>query len=161
MILVTTVTNVARLLPMTALGDVARLIPVVLENVWDDFYLWQFSGICVGPTIRFLLSWRHVWHDFDCSHKYMARLCSQTCTAQLAPVIVFENVLARPEIVLETALHDLYVWLFSWICTRLWLFSGMCGTACIFDDDGLVSNTLDHVQHDGSYPALMGYVALL
>lgn len=47
---------------------------------------------------------------------------------------------------------------FMYYTTPFWRHKGMCGSAVIHDKDGLVSVTLDHVMHDGTSPALMGFV---
>lgn len=49
---------------------------------------------------------------------------------------------------------------FMYYNTPFWRYKGLCGTACILDkdDDALIGITVDHVQHDGSFPALMGFV---
>ena len=113
-----------------------------------------------------------LWHD-------LVHVTAQDCVARLVPVTA-----------LGTVWYELYMWLLSGLCrstctceffSGLWgstctcdcsqdcvarlvrviFLRNVCGTTCIFDEGGLVSNTLDHVQHDGSHPALMGYVALL
>ncbi|KAK7090411.1 amine oxidase [flavin-containing]-like [Littorina saxatilis] len=47
---------------------------------------------------------------------------------------------------------------FMYYSAPFWRHDGMCGTMCAFDEQALVFNTLDHVQHDGSHPAIMGFI---
>ncbi|KAL8608805.1 hypothetical protein ACOMHN_059487 [Nucella lapillus] len=47
---------------------------------------------------------------------------------------------------------------FTYYSTPFWRQQGMCGSSVIHDKEGLVSVTLDHVMHDGTSPALMGFV---
>nr|KAG5696501.1 hypothetical protein BaRGS_016540 [Batillaria attramentaria] len=47
---------------------------------------------------------------------------------------------------------------FMYYATPFWRHKGLCGSACITDNEGLVANTLDNVHHDGSHPAIMGFV---
>ncbi|XP_076436051.1 amine oxidase [flavin-containing]-like [Babylonia areolata] len=47
---------------------------------------------------------------------------------------------------------------FMYYSTPFWRHKGMCGSAVIHDEEGLVSVCLDHVMHDGTFPAIMGFV---
>ncbi|KAK6195720.1 hypothetical protein SNE40_001088 [Patella caerulea] len=47
---------------------------------------------------------------------------------------------------------------FMYYKTPFWRQKGLCGSAAIDDDGEPIGFTLDHVHHDGSHPALMGFI---
>ncbi|XP_050391107.1 amine oxidase [flavin-containing], partial [Patella vulgata] len=47
---------------------------------------------------------------------------------------------------------------FMYYKTPFWREKGLCGSAAIDDDGAPIGFTLDHVHHDGSHPALMGFI---
>ncbi|PVD19101.1 hypothetical protein C0Q70_21660 [Pomacea canaliculata] len=92
-------------------------------------------------------------------HEYQASHCIVALAPPLQTRITWlPSLPARRNQMLQRLPMGSVIKTFVYYKTPFWRHKGLCGSAFIYDEEELVSITLDHVQHDGSHPALMGFV---
>ncbi|XP_025079119.1 amine oxidase [flavin-containing]-like [Pomacea canaliculata] len=94
-----------------------------------------------------------------CGNVYQASHCIVALAPPLQTRITWSPPLpARRNQMLQRLPMGSVIKTFHYYKTPFWRHKGMSGAAAIDDDEGLVASTYDHVLHDGSHPALVGFV---